>query len=63
MKHHEEEEVSNFDYLYYVIGMLSGAFTGLILDKGLIWALVGAVLGLLSGGLYLTVLVKGRADV
>jgi len=62
MKHHEEE-VKSYDFVYYLVGLLSGAFTGAILDKGLIWALVGAVLGLLSAGLFLAVLVRGREDV
>jgi len=63
MKHHEKEEVKNYDYVYYLVGLGSGIFTGAILDKGLIWALVGGVLGLLSAGLFLAVLVRGREDV
>lgn len=61
MKHHEEEK--NHDYLYYLLGLVTGVFTGAILDVGMIWALVGGVLGLLSAGLFLNVLVKGREEV
>ena len=61
MAHHPEEEKS-YDYLYYLVGLVTGLFTGAILDVGLIWVLVGGVLGLLSAGLFLKVLVKGRNE-
>jgi hypothetical protein len=61
MKHqHEQEEEKSYDFLYYVFGLFTGVFTGAILNVGLEWALVGGVLGLLSAGLFLQVLVKGR---
>jgi len=60
MKHQEEEK--NYDFVYYLLGLLTGVFTGAILDVGMIWALVGGVLGLLSAGLFLNVLVKGREE-
>ena len=58
--HHEQEEESSYDYVYYLVGLVSGAFTGAILDIGLIYALVGGVLGLLTAAFYLKVLVKDR---
>ncbi len=61
MKHQQEEEKS-YDFVYYLLGLVTGVFTGAILDVGLIWALVGGVLGLLSAGLFLNVLVKGRGE-
>ena len=61
MKHQQEEEKS-YDFVYYLLGLVTGVFTGSILDVGLIWALVGGVLGLLSAGLFLNVLVKGRGE-
>ncbi len=64
MKHqHEQEEEKSYDYLYYLLGLVTGVFTGAILDVGLIYALLGGVLGLLSAGLFLKVLVKGREDI
>ena len=61
MKHqHEQEEERSYDYLYYVVGLITGLFTGAILNVGMEWALVGGVLGLLSAGLFLQILVKGR---
>ena len=60
MEHQEEEK--NYDLVYYLLGLVTGVFTGAILDVGMIWALVGGVLGLLSAGLFLNVLVKGREE-
>ncbi|WP_461449382.1 hypothetical protein [Mucilaginibacter sp.] len=60
MKHQEEEK--NYDFLYYLLGLVTGVLTGAILDVGMIWALVGGVLGLLTAGLFLNVLVKGREE-
>jgi hypothetical protein len=60
MAHHNEEEEKNYDYLYYVVGLLTGLFIGAIIDKGFTWIFVGGVLGLLTAALFLQVLVKGR---
>jgi hypothetical protein len=60
MKHQEEEK--NYDFVYYLLGLVTGALTGAILDVGMIWALVGGILGLLTAGLFLNVLVKGREE-
>jgi hypothetical protein len=60
MAYHNEEEKKNYDYLYYVVGLLTGLFIGAIIDKGFTWIFVGGVLGLLTAALFLQVLVKGR---
>ncbi|HEY4196823.1 MAG TPA: hypothetical protein VGM63_14870 [Mucilaginibacter sp.] len=64
MAHHHEEvekkEEINFNALYYLVGLLSGMFTGAILNVGYIWIFVGGVLGLLTAALFLSVLVRGR---
>jgi hypothetical protein len=61
MKHHKEEEKS-LDFIYYLVALVSGLFVGAIIDKGFTWIFVGGVLGLLSAGLFLNVLVKGRGE-
>jgi hypothetical protein len=63
MAHHKEEEEKSYDFVYYLVGLVSGIFTGAILDVGMIWALVGGVLGLLTAGFFLHVLVKGREEI
>ncbi|MGZ3765222.1 MAG: hypothetical protein ACXVB0_09955 [Mucilaginibacter sp.] len=62
MAHHqkEEKEEINFNALYYLVGMLSGMFVGLVIDKGFTWIFVGGVLGLLTAALFLSVFVRGR---
>jgi membrane associated rhomboid family serine protease len=63
MAHHHEEEKKeevNFNALYYLVGLLSGLFVGVIIDKGYTWIFVGGVLGLLTAALFLSVFVRGR---
>jgi hypothetical protein len=60
MANHQEEEEKNYDFLYYLVALVSGLFVGAIIDKGFTWIFVGGVLGLLSAALFLKVLVKGR---
>ena len=61
MKHHHEEE-ENFDYVYYLVGLACGLFTGFIIDKGFTWIPVGGVLGLLTAAFFLNVMVKDRQN-
>ena len=62
MAHHQEEgkKEINVNSLYYLVGLISGLFTGAILGVGYIWIFVGGVLGLLTAALFLSVLVRGR---
>jgi len=57
---HEQEKEDNYDYVYYLVGLVSGVFTGAILDIGFAYAIVGGVLGLLTAAFFLKVLVKDR---
>ncbi len=61
MKHHNTEEKS-YDYLYYLVALVTGLFVGAIIEKGFTWVIVGGVLGLLSAAFFLNILVKGRGD-
>jgi hypothetical protein len=58
MKHHHKEEAENFDYVYYLVGLVCGLFVGFIIDKGFTWIPVGGVLGLLTAAFFLQVMVK-----
>jgi hypothetical protein len=58
--HHKKEEEENYDFVYYLVGLVSGLFTGAILEVGMLWALVGGLLGLLTAAFYVNVLTKGR---
>jgi hypothetical protein len=61
MKHHHKEE-ENFDYVYYLVGLVCGLFVGAIIDKGFTWIPVGGVLGLLTAAFFLNVLAKSHGD-
>ncbi|MCJ8211962.1 hypothetical protein MUY27_19750 [Mucilaginibacter sp. RS28] len=58
-QHHNTEDRS-LDSVYYIVAVLSGMFTGAIIDKGIIWVVVGAVLGLLTAAFFLKSAVRGR---
>jgi hypothetical protein len=61
MKHHHKKE-ENLDYVYYLVGLLSGLFVGFIIDKGFTWIPVGGVLGLLTAAFFLNVLAKSSEE-
>ena len=61
MGHHKEEK-ENFDFIYYLVGLVTGLFIGFIIDKGFTWIFVGGVLGLLTAAAYIAVLVRGRNE-
>lgn len=60
MKHHEE--VENYDSLYYVIGLLAGLFTGVVIDTTMVLIPILGVVGLLFAGFFLNVFVRGRGN-
>ncbi len=45
----ENFNYQKYNWLYYVIGLIFGALTGLIIEGNII---IGAILGLLTGGLF-----------
>lgn len=60
MKHNEE--VENYDSLYYVIGLLAGLFTGVVIDTTMVLIPILGVVGLLFAGFFLNVFVRGRGN-
>lgn len=56
----QENSNNNFNWLYYALGLFFGLFTGAIITQSYIYALLGGVFGLLSAGLFLNAIVKGR---
>ena len=61
MKHHHKEE-ENLDFVYYLVGLICGLFTGAIIDVGFIWIPIGGALGLLTAAFFLNIMVKGREE-
>jgi len=60
MAHHHEEKEKSVAPLYYLVGAVCGIFTGAVIEKGITWVVVGAVLGLLAAALFQQVFVRGR---
>lgn len=56
----QQNSNNNFNWLYYALGLFFGIFTGAVITQSYIFALLGGVLGLLTAGLFLNALVKGR---
>ncbi len=62
MSHHPKAEKENLNYVYYLVGILSGLFTGAIINVSYTWILVGGVLGFLTAAFFVNVLAKSSED-
>lgn len=60
MTHTEEKEEINFNALYYLVGLLTGLFIGVVIDISITWTLSLGVVGLLFAAFFLQVFVRGR---
>ena len=60
MAHHHKKEEINYDYVYYLVGLLSGLFTGVVINNGFILVPVLGIVGLMLAGFFLNVFVRGR---
>ncbi len=55
----EKFEYQDYNWLYYVIGLVCGLLTGWVVEGHII---IGAILGLLTGGLFQYVINKSREE-
>ncbi|MCC8425072.1 hypothetical protein [Mucilaginibacter sp. UR6-11] len=62
MKHHPKAEKESLNYIYYLVGILSGLFTGAIINVSFIWILVGGILGFLTAAFFVNVLAKSSEE-
>ena len=62
MSHHPKAEKENLNYIYYLVGILSGLFVGFIINVSCIWILVGGILGFLTAAAFVNVLAKSSED-
>ena len=62
MAHTHEGKEKSINSLYYLVALVSGLFTGWVLDVSWVWIPVGGLLGLLAAALFLNVFVRGRED-
>ncbi len=60
-KHIEEHSTGkNINSYFYLLGAIFGGLTGVIAQEGFLGAVVGALVGLLFAGFFVSVLLKGR---
>ena len=59
-QHEEAKEEVNFSALYYIVGLLTGLFIGVVIDQGFTWIFSLVVVGLLLAALFQSVFVRGR---
>ena len=59
MKNHDTTETTNYS-LFYILAVICGILTAWIVDGTILYILLGALLGLLSAGFFVNVLVKNR---
>jgi uncharacterized membrane protein YeaQ/YmgE (transglycosylase-associated protein family) len=62
MTHHHKIEEKNHDYVYYLIGLLSGLFAGVVINNGFILIPILGIFGLMLAGFFLNVFVRGRGQ-
>ena len=56
----KENSDNNFNWVYYLSGLVFGVLTAIVISDFYVYAFVGGILGLLSAGLFLNALDKGR---
>lgn len=57
MKQQAEETNNSW---YYILALIFGILTALVTTGSIAWAILGAILGLLTAGFYVNVLVEKR---
>jgi hypothetical protein len=62
MKHHHKEEDKSYDYVYYLVGLVCGLFTGAVIGVGFVWIPVGGVMGLLTAAFFVNVLARSSGE-
>ncbi|MBC7655028.1 MAG: hypothetical protein H7098_11210 [Oligoflexus sp.] len=55
----EKIEFQDYNWVYYVIGLVCGGLTGLAIGQ----VIIGAILGLLTGGLFQYLINKSREGI
>lgn len=56
----QKENNNNFEWVYYVIGLICGGYTALVISGSFGWTILGAIIGFIFGAIFLNSIVKGR---
>lgn len=51
---------TSFDWVYYVLGLIFGILTAVIITGSFGWAILGGIAGFIFGAVFLNAIVKGR---
>jgi hypothetical protein len=55
-----QDNNTSFDWVYYVLGLVFGILTAVIITCSFGWALLGGIIGFIFGAIFLNGIVKGR---
>lgn len=55
-----EENKNSFEWVWYVIGLLTGMLAVVAVTTSFGWVLLGGIFGLIFAGVFLNKIVKGR---
>jgi multisubunit Na+/H+ antiporter MnhE subunit len=56
----EQENNNSFNWIYYVLGLITGAAVTLAITTNFFWVIFGAILGFIFGAVFLNAIVKDR---
>ncbi|EOR94053.1 hypothetical protein ADIARSV_2769 [Arcticibacter svalbardensis MN12-7] len=56
----ENSKQENTEGYYFILAMVFGVLTGWVTTSSILYAFLGAIVGLLFAGLFVNVFVKGR---
>ena len=59
MENHNTKETTNYSF-YYILAVICGVLTAWVVTGSILFILLGAILGLLTAGFFVNVLVKNR---
>jgi len=62
MTHHHEAKTLQYQNIYYLVGLISGLFIGLVIEGCWLWIPILGIVGLLFTSFFLTVFVRDSAD-
>lgn len=62
MSHHPKAEKENLDYIYYLVGTLSGLFVGAVINVSFTYVIIGTVLGFLTALAFVKVLASSGEE-
>ena len=55
-----QENNTSFDWVYYVLGLIFGILTAVVITGSFGWAILGGIIGFIFGAVFLNGIVKGR---